>query len=83
LAARGEKNGKTVELTMCTKASKDQEGWLNDLVEAGVALIKEDEDPVDADSLHELVANDLITGKPVTLSEYKDKVLLVVNVASC
>ena len=61
-------------LTLCASNSKAQEGWLESLMNAGVELRVEDEDPIDASSLHELSARDLDTGESIPMSRYKGKV---------
>lgn len=82
LKANKVEKDKEVEITCCAKNSKQQEAWLFSLQEAGVDFEKLEEDPVDANSIHELSAKDLDNNKEIKFDVYKDKVLLVVNVAS-
>jgi len=75
-----DQNGRTH--VMCTEKSKDQEAWIQALVDNGVKFI---EDPVNTSlsqkSIFEFEVLD-INKQPVNLSKFDGKVCLVVNVAS-
>jgi hypothetical protein len=66
----------------CTDKSKDQEAWMDALAQCGVTYDegKEVRD-VKATSIYEFEALD-IDGNMVSLSKFKDKVCLIVNVAT-
>jgi len=66
--------------TMAVEKSKDQEGWMQALTNAG-AKFQEENMGTTAKSIWEFTANDL-DGNPVPLSNYQGKVCLIVNVAS-
>ena len=73
----------SVTVTLCADHSKRQEGWLQALMDAGVAFEKEDLSSVSAArSIFDFSARALNSQELVPLSKYKGQVCLVVNVAS-
>eukprot|EP01102_Stenamoeba_stenopodia_P018601 TRINITY_DN684_c0_g1_i1.p1 TRINITY_DN684_c0_g1~~TRINITY_DN684_c0_g1_i1.p1 ORF type:complete len:275 (+),score=49.28 TRINITY_DN684_c0_g1_i1:197-1021(+) len=72
--------GPKVNYLVCVEKSRDQEGWMQAINDAG-ARFQEEASLSNANSLFEFTADD-IDGNPVPMSRYAGKVCLVVNVAS-
>lgn len=69
------------EWTFACENSKEQEAWMQALVEAGMDMVEDKVSNFTEKSIHEFTSID-IDGNEVSLSKYKDTVCLIVNVAS-
>lgn len=72
--------GPKINEIICVEKSRDQEGWMQAINDAG-ATFQEEASLSNANSLFEFTADD-IDGNPVPMSRFAGKVCLVVNVAS-
>ena len=70
----------TEEASFACKSSKEQEKWIQSLIDAGVNYQAQDIQ-LQYNSIYEMTAN-LITGEEISLSQFAGQVLIVVNVAS-
>jgi hypothetical protein len=61
-------------------ASKDQEKWIESLINAGV-IYQSSEIALQYNSIYEMTAR-LLSGEEISLSQFQNQVLVVVNVAS-
>jgi len=84
LRAKKRGHAKETNMVLCADHSKRLEGWLQTLMDAGVAFTKEEQgtDLSHVKSIFELSARRINSDEIVPLSKYQGKVCLVTNVAS-